>query len=142
MAVAGRRTVRPQPLLAVRDVPASARWYAELLGLDYLSREKPSDHDGLYDRIVDGEHLVLQLHIWDEEDHPNLVGADAAPHGHGVLVWFEVDDLPAAVARAKQLRAEVVREVHVNPSPRHHELWLRDTDGYTVVVCDIDGAAA
>jgi hypothetical protein len=37
--------------------------------------------------------------VWDEEDHANLVGADAAPHGHGVLLWFEVDDFDAAVGR-------------------------------------------
>jgi catechol 2,3-dioxygenase-like lactoylglutathione lyase family enzyme len=133
--------VRAQPLLAVKDVKASARWYADLLGLDYLSRSMPSDHDDVYDRILDGERLVLQLHSWDDEDHPNLVGADRTRPGHGVLVWFEVDDFRAAVARAKKLGVEVVREIHVNPGPRHHELWLRDPDGYTVVVCDVDGAA-
>jgi hypothetical protein len=46
-------------------------------------------------------HLVLQLHAWDEEQHPNLVNADAAPSGHGVLLWFEVDDFDAGVERAR-----------------------------------------
>ena len=29
---------------------------------------------------------------------------------------------------------EVVEDVHVNPLARHREIWLRDPDGYVVVV--------
>src|SRR4051812_15781232 len=65
----------------------------------------------------------------DEEDHPNLVGPDAAPCGHGVLLWFEVDDFDAAVRRVRSLRAKVLLKPHVNPAPGHREIWLRDPDG-------------
>lgn len=101
-----------------------------------------SDHDDLYDRLLVGGALVLQLHAWDEEDHPNLIDADAAPVGHGVLVWFEVDDFDAAVRRARALKAKVVRKPHVNPAPAHREIWLRDPDGYVVVLASPDGEAA
>src|SRR5215813_2604276 len=96
--------VEAQPLIAVRDVRASSRWYAELLGADALPEHA---HRDVYDRIQLSDRLVLQLHAWDEEDHPNLVDADAAPVGHGVVLWFEVADFDAAVARARALRAEV-----------------------------------
>src|SRR5258707_1573933 len=86
--------VRVQPLIAVRDVRASSRWYRQLLGLEHLGG---SDHDDLYDRLLCNGMLILQLHAWDEEDHPNLVDADAGPHGHGVLLWFEVDHFDAVV---------------------------------------------
>lgn len=131
--------VRAQPLLAVRDVPASARWYAALLGLARTSELMASDHAHVYDRLLDGDRLVLQLHAWELEDHPNLVERDRAPVGHGVLVWFEVDDLDAAIARARALGAAIVRDVHVNPAPAHRELWLRDPDGYVVVIASPDG---
>jgi catechol 2,3-dioxygenase-like lactoylglutathione lyase family enzyme len=131
--------IRPQPLIAVRDVRASGRWYRRLLDAD--ARAGESDHEHLYDRIFAGGALLLQLHAWDEEEHPNLVGADAAPPGHGVLVWFEVDDFDAAVARARGLEAEVLEEPHVNPAPRHREIWLRDPDGYVVVLASPDGEA-
>jgi hypothetical protein len=68
-------SVRPQPLLAVRDVRTSARWYATLLGATRTSELMASDHDHLYDRLVVDGSLVLQLHAWDAEDHPNLVEA-------------------------------------------------------------------
>ena len=132
--------VRAQPLVAVRDVRASSRWYRRLLDADGL--DGGSDHRDVYDRITSDGVLLLQLHAWDEEEHPNLVGADAAPHGHGVLVWFEVDDFDAAVERARGLGAEVLQPPHVNPAPRHREIWLRDLDGYVVVLASPDGEAA
>lgn len=97
------------------------------------------EHRGFYDRLLSGDQLILQLHSWDDEDHPNLVGADAAPHGHGVLLWFEVDDFDGAVLRARELGAEIIEEPHVNPAPRHRELWIRDPDGYVVVIASPDG---
>src|SRR5476649_102422 len=89
--------VEAQPLIAVRDVRASSRWYAELLAADSLPEH---DHRDSYDRITSSGRLILQLHAWDVENHPNLVNADVAPPGHGVLLWFQVADFDAAIARA------------------------------------------
>jgi catechol 2,3-dioxygenase-like lactoylglutathione lyase family enzyme len=130
------RGARPQPLIAASDVPASSRWYAELLGLTHLP---PHDHRRFYDRIYDGGELVLQLHAWDEERHPNLMDAHSAPVGHGVLLWFEMSDFDAAVRRARDLGAEIIEEPHFNPAPKHREVWLRDPDGYVIVLSSPDG---
>ncbi|MGA7539241.1 MAG: VOC family protein [Steroidobacteraceae bacterium] len=128
--------VEAQPLIAVRNVRASSRWYAELLGADPLPEHS---HRDFYDRISCSGRLLLQLHAWDEQSHPNLIGADAAPPGHGVLLWFQVDEFDSAVKRARDLGAEVILEPHFNPAPRHREIWLRDPDGYVVVVASPDG---
>ena len=131
-----KSTVVAQPLIAVRDVRASSRWYTKLLGGDPLPDHR---HRDSYDRISCSGQLVLQLHAWDEEDHPNLVDAAAAPPGHGVLLWFQVADFDAVVERAGALGAEIVEEPHFNPAPQHREIWLRDSDGYVVVVASLDG---
>ncbi len=133
---AQKSTIEAQPLIAVRNVRASSRWYGELLGADSIP-EHP--HRDVYDRISHSGRLLLQLHAWDAEDHPNLVNADAAPPGHGVLLWFQVDDFDSVVARGRGLGAEIIEETHVNPAPRHREFWLRDPDGYVVVVASPDG---
>ncbi|MFZ0497841.1 MAG: VOC family protein [Steroidobacteraceae bacterium] len=125
-----------QPLIAVRNVRISSRWYTELLGADSLADH---EHRDFYDRISCAGRHVLQLHAWDEEEHPNLVNADAAPHGHGVVIWFQVDDFDSAVKRARSLGAEIIQGPHFNPAPRHREIWLRDLDGYVVVVSSPDG---
>jgi catechol 2,3-dioxygenase-like lactoylglutathione lyase family enzyme len=132
-------SVRPQPLLAVRDVRASSRWYSTLLGLDPL--DLPSDQDRVYDRLHSDGRLVLQLHAWDDDDQPGLSDRDGGRNGHGILLWFEADDVEAVARRAERLRAEIVRDVHVNPGPGHYELWVRDPDDYLVVVASPDGSA-
>lgn len=131
--------VESQPLIAVRNVRVSSRWYAALLGADSLPDHS---HRDFYDRISCSGQLVLQLHAWDEEDHPNLVDADAAPLAHGVVLWFQVDDFDSAVERARGLGAEIVQEPHINPAPQHREIWLRDPDGYVVVLASPDGECA
>ncbi len=137
-AIGQSAIVRAQPLIAVRNVRASSKWYRQLLGCDSLP-EHP--HREVYDRMQRGGELILQLHAWDEEDHPNLMNADAAPHGHGVLLWFEVDNFDVVVEEARALHAEVILEPHINPNPNHREIWLRDPDGYVVVVASPDGEA-
>jgi catechol 2,3-dioxygenase-like lactoylglutathione lyase family enzyme len=135
--------VRPQPLIAVQDVEASSRWYQRLLGAR-------SDHGGPeYERLVDADGtLVMQLHNWNvEHDHGGIGDPAAQPYGNGVLLWFEIDDFDAAVERSRELQAEVVLAPHRNPpegpgGPAHREIWLRDRDGYAVVLASPDGEAA
>ena len=133
--------MRPQPLIAVTDVEASSRWYQRLLGCQ-------SAHGGAeYERLESNGKLVLQLHVFDVEHHHGPI-ADPRdkPYGNGVLLWFETDDFDVAVARAAGLNAEIVLPRHRNPperkgGPNHWEIWLRDPDGYTVVLASPDGSA-
>lgn len=132
----GQTRVQSEPLIAVRDVRASSHWYQQLLGFDSLPEHK---HRDVYDRLCCAGQLVLQLHAWNQDNHPNLVNAGAAPVGHGVLLWFEVDDFDSVVERARSLHAEVIQPPHFNPRPKHREVWLRDPDGYVVVIASPDG---
>lgn len=68
-----------------------------------------------------------------------MVNAESAPLGHGIVLWFEVDDFQQAVAKAKKLKVEVVLEPFINEGPQHWEIWLKDLDGYTVVLSGLDG---
>jgi catechol 2,3-dioxygenase-like lactoylglutathione lyase family enzyme len=133
--------MRAQPLIAVTDVEASSRWYQQLLGCD-------SAHGGPeYERLVANGVLVLQLHRFDVEHHHGRIGDPSdRPYGNGVLLWFEVDDFEAVVARAMKMKADIVLPRHRNPStgkggPNHWECWLRDPDGYVVVLASPDGSA-
>jgi catechol 2,3-dioxygenase-like lactoylglutathione lyase family enzyme len=70
------------------------------------------------------------------------MNANAAPIGHGVVLWFEVNNFDAVVERARALRAEILLEPHFNPAPRHREVWLRDPDGYVVAIASPDGESS
>jgi catechol 2,3-dioxygenase-like lactoylglutathione lyase family enzyme len=131
--------MRPQPLISVHDVPRSSRWYQQVLDCE-------SAHGGEeYERLVHRGTLVLQLHNFDVEHHHGSIGdASSRPYGNGVALWFETDDFDEAVRRAEALGADVVRAPHRNPpegpgGPAHRELWLRDPDGYLVVLASPDG---
>ena len=131
----------PQPLICVSDVEASSRWYQRLLGCT-------SAHGGSeYERLVSGARLILQLHRWDvEHDHGPIGDPAITPYGNGVLLWFELEDFDVAVGRAEELAVQVVKPRHRNPpdgdgGPNHWELWIRDPDGYTVVLASPDGTA-
>src|SRR5690606_11241310 len=80
--------IQPQPMIAVTDVPASSRWYQQVLGAR-------SGHGGdEYEQIVDaGGRILLQLHDWNTREHP-APGGSAGP---------AVRPRRAAVARHRRL---------------------------------------
>lgn len=87
--------MKAQPLIAVRDVERSSRWYQRLLDCQ-------SGHGGSeYEQIVRDGEIVPQLHAWDAHEHPNLCNADAAPHGFGVLLRFQMTGFDKAVTQAR-----------------------------------------
>ena len=116
------------PLICVRDVEASSNWYQRLLGVE-------SGHGGIeYERLNDRGRLILQLHRWETgHEHGPLGNEDDRPYGNGVLLWFELEDFDAAIARARLMRIEVVKEPFLSENG-NHEFWLRDLDGYGVVL--------
>jgi catechol 2,3-dioxygenase-like lactoylglutathione lyase family enzyme len=133
--------MRPQPLIAVTDVEASSRWYQRLLNCR-------SAHGGPeYERLTVNGQLILQLHRFDTEHHHGPIGnRNDRPYGNGVLLWFETEEFDEAVARAAEMKAEIVIPRHRNPpdgrgGPNHWECWLKDPDGYTVVLASPDGSA-
>jgi len=126
--------LRTQTLIAVRDVEASSRWYQRLLGFK-------SDHGGpQYERLQSSDGtLALQLHNWEIEHQHGRIGDPSKEIGNGVLLWFgEVADFDGVVTRAEELGAPVVLPPYTN-GPAHREIWIKDPDGYTVVVASPDG---
>jgi catechol 2,3-dioxygenase-like lactoylglutathione lyase family enzyme len=121
---------RPQPLIAVTDVERSSRWYQRLLVVE-------SAHGGPeYERLLVDGCVVLQLHHLDTGHHHGTIGDPREPLGNGVAVWFEADDFDAAVERIRAADVRVEHDVHVNPNANHREIWIRDLDGYLVVLAE------
>lgn len=130
-------------MIAVTDVEKSSRWYQHLLGCR-------SNHGGTaYEQLVHDGQLILQLHSFTVEHHHGpIADPNQKPYGNGLLLWFEVDDFEDVLQRAADLSAEIVLPKHRNPpreeddgGPNHWECWLRDPDGYLVVVASPYGTA-
>jgi catechol 2,3-dioxygenase-like lactoylglutathione lyase family enzyme len=120
--------MQPQPLIAVNNVEASSRWYQKTLGLK-------SGHGGNeYEMLLHDGRVVLQLHHWEAHNHPQMGDPKARPYGNGLLLWFWTDEFDDAVERAIGAGAPVVEGPKENTNAQHREIWLRDPDGYVVVV--------
>src|SRR3984957_14337292 len=126
--------MRPQPLIAVTDVEARRRLDQRMLGCR-------SNHGGsAYEQLVWNGQLVLQLHSFEVEHHHGPIGnRDDRPYGNGVLLWFEVHDFEAVFQRSVEMNVEIVMPRHRNPpddsgGPNHWECWMRDPDGYILVI--------
>ncbi len=123
-----------QPLICVADVEASSRWYQRLLGCQ-------SAHGGPdYERLTHDGRLVLQLHRWEVEHHHGAIGnPNLKPYGNGVLLWFEIEDFDAAVARAEEMKVEIILPRYHHAGAGQWEIWLRDPEGYAVVLSCPEG---
>jgi hypothetical protein len=120
---------RTWTIIAVRDVPGSARWYQSLFG----QPETPPAH-AHFGQILDADETVLLcLHAWGAHEHPSLMSPNRASPGNGLLLFFRVD-FDAALVRARALATRLEEEPQVNPNTGTPEFSLRDPDGYYVTV--------
>lgn len=90
------------------DVAAARDWYAELLGID-----------AYFVRPTDGPPAYVEFRIGDYQHELGIVDRRFAPHadaGHpgGVVAYWHVDDVTAAVERLLALGATV----HEAPTER------------------------
>jgi predicted enzyme related to lactoylglutathione lyase len=118
-----------EPMIAVRDVRASAAWYRELLGCS-------NDHGRSdFDRLIAGGRVLLMLHQTQAEEH-GLTRPVPGAVGSGFLLWIHVDDLDVIHRRAIKLKAPIVVPPHDNPQAGWREFTLRDPDGYHVAIVE------
>lgn len=117
-------------IIGVRDVPGSVGWYQALFG----QPATPPGHD-YFGQILDTDGTVLLcLHQWDAHGHPSLTRPASGTAGHGLLLFFRVDDYVQALHRARALVPCLEEEPHLNPNTGTEEFSLRDPDGYYVTI--------
>ena len=135
---------RVWPIIAVADVPASARWYMNLLGAQQT-------HPGgtAFDQIVDEDGTVLIcLHHWGPSgasgNHkwPTLLSPSGAADRNGLLLWFVVDDFTNAWERAKGLGTAIEEAPNLDNGTGKPTFVIQDTDGYHVAINESWAAGA
>lgn len=120
--------MKAQPMIAVQDVQASARFYMALLGA-------VSGHGGdEYEQLLVEGRLVLQLHDCRPDPNHGPLRDLAIAAGNGVILWFSVSDFEAQLERARAMEVPLDWEPRENPFSGSMELWLHDPDGYQVVI--------
>jgi catechol 2,3-dioxygenase-like lactoylglutathione lyase family enzyme len=127
---------RTWTIIAVADVASSCKWYQTLFGQPSTS---PA-HD-YWGQILDSDGTVLLcLHAWGAHEHPSLTSPAHGTPGNGLLLFFRVDDVDAALERARGLVTHFEDEPNVNPATQTKEFSLRDPDGYYVTISALSAA--
>ena len=125
------------PMLVVRNVPASSKWYQGLL-------ELTSAHGGdEFEMLADDEgKLQLFLHHREFSEHPGISDPGEGVPGRGVLLYVSVPDVQACFQRAEEMRASTVDEPHANPKAQGVEFTVKDPDGYAITVSEWRASAS
>jgi predicted enzyme related to lactoylglutathione lyase len=128
--MAKKMVCQAQPLIAVKNVPKSSKFYQQVL-------QCKSGHGGKeYEQLIVKDRMILQLHRWEvEHNHGNLIGKEKQKsRGNGTVLWFMVDDFDRSVKAIKKSKAKILKDVEINENANHREIWFNDPDGYVVVV--------
>lgn len=118
------------PIIAVKDVRASSKWYQLLLDCKSL-------HGGEeFDILVSGNNEVLIcLHKWGEHNHPTMMNANISP-GNGLILYFRTRTMKQVRENVKKTGSVVEEDIHLNPNSRRMEFSLRDPDGYYLTITE------
>src|ERR1700684_26829 len=108
--------LRPQPMISVADVPASSRFYQAVLGA-------AGGHGGEeFEMLLADGQLVMMLHQATVAHHHGHLHDPQQPNGNGVALWFDVPDFDERLAAVREVGAELVHDVNVNPNTGHREI--------------------
>ena len=71
---------RLDPIIAVKDIEASSRWYQKIF-------ELRNNHGGDHFSVLmsEDDEIILCLHKWEEHNHPTMTNASITP-GNGLLL--------------------------------------------------------
>ena len=121
---------RLDPIIAVKNVEASSKWYEKIFG---LRNEHGGDHFSVL--ISDDNEITICLHKWNEDNHPTMMNPAIAP-GNGLLLYFRTDDMNNIYQRALESGSVIEEDIHLNPNSLKKEFSFRDPDGYYLTVSE------
>ncbi len=118
------------PIIAVKDVVDSSKWYQELLNCK-------STHGGTeFDILVSEKgNVLLCLHKWDAHEHPTMINSNITP-GNGLILYFRTDNMESVRQQAGILKCEIEKDIQLNPNSGKREFSLRDPDGYYLTISE------
>lgn len=122
---------RLDPIIAVKDVSASARWYQQIFGF------KNAHGGGSQFAVLlsETDEVMLCLHLWEAHHHPSLTDQNI-PAGNGLLLYFRTENMEIIRNRLEQADWPFEEELHLNTNSLKKEFSFRDPDGYFLTVTE------
>lgn len=122
---------RLDPILAVKNVEASAAWYRNVFGFI-------SAHGGSHFAVLTNQEneVLLCLHAWEVDGHPTMQD-QGIPAGNGLLLYFRMKDWKGVKGNLDRMQWKIEEDIHLNPNSRKQEFSFRDPDGYFITVTEL-----
>lgn len=118
------------PIIAVKDVEASAKWYQSVLGC-----KKIHGGDEFAVLASENDEILICLHKWGAHGHPTMTNPNVTP-GNGLILYFKTENMNAVRQNVEKAGCSVVEDIHLNPNSKKLEFSLCDPDGYYLTITE------
>jgi len=118
------------PIIAVKDVEASSKWYQSVF--DCRSLHGGKEFDIL---VSENDEILICLHEWEVHDHPTMTNPNITP-GNGLILYFRTENMNNIRQNVEKLGCSIEEEIHLNPNSRKKEFSIRDPDGYYLTISE------
>jgi predicted enzyme related to lactoylglutathione lyase len=118
------------PIIAVKDVEASSKWYQSVFNCRSMHGGK--DFDIL---VSENDEILICLHKWGEHDHPTMADPNITP-GNGLILYFRTENMETVRENVERIGSLIEEDVHLNPNSTKKEFSLRDPDGYFLTITE------
>jgi len=122
--------IKIDPIIAVKDVQASADWYKKVFGFENL-------HGGdEFAVLVDkNNEISICLHKWGEHNHPSMENPNITP-GNGLILYFRTENMEETRQNLRRIDYAVEEEVQLNPNSHKREFSIIDPNGYYLTISE------
>lgn len=118
------------PIIAVKDVEASSKWYRSVFNCKSMHGGKEFDI-----LVSEANEVLLCLHQWGAHGHPTMQNPAITP-GNGLILYFRTDKMEEVRKNVEKAGARIEEEIHINPNSTKKEFSVRDPDGYYLTITE------
>ncbi|MDY7394320.1 glyoxalase [Aureibaculum sp. 2210JD6-5] len=118
------------PIIAVKNVEASSKWYQTIFGCKSMHGGKEFDV-----LVSEDNEVLICLHKWGADNHPTMTNPNIVP-GNGLIIYFRTDNMEQIRENIKKMGSTIEEDIHLNPNSKKKEFSLRDLDGYYLTITE------
>lgn len=122
--------IKLDPIIAVRNVEASSKWYQSIFGCRSMHEGKEFDI-----LVSENDEVLICLHKWGEHQHPTMADPGISP-GNGLILYFRTENMNAIRQNVEKTGTLLEEDIHLNLNSRKMEFSLRDPDGYYLTITE------
>ena len=85
--------IKIDPIIAVKDVETSSKWYQQVFGFKRIHGEM----EMFAVLVSENDEILFCLHQWEEHHHPTMTNP-SIPSGNGLILYFRTENMNAILS--------------------------------------------